>query len=359
MIRTVTTRQLFTGDHWLYDCKLVIENELIKSLESFEGEADHEILVPAFIDLQVYGAGGKLFSAYPEANSLEILYRSCLQAGTHYFLPTIATNQPEVISRCIKAVHDYWENGGKGCLGLHLEGPWLNPLKSGAHLSEFMHEPTLAEVATLIEEGKGAIQMITLAPECCSPAIIKYLLEKKINISAGHSNATYEQAMQGFDQGIHLSTHLFNAMSPFQHREPGLAGAILHHESVMASMIPDGYHVHWAALRLAQRLMGERLFVITDAVTDTQLGPYQHTFSGDRYEASGKLSGSALTMLKACNNLIQYMGLDKTEAIRLCSLYPARAIGRDDKIGKLGPGYRPAYISLTETTTGYVINEIL
>lgn len=358
MMRTITTQKLFTGDHWLHNCMLVIEEGLIKAVESFTGEPEHELIVPAFIDLQIYGAGGRLFSVYPHADSLELLYQSCLKGGTQYFLPTVATNSPEVISSCIKAVRSFWEKGGKGCLGLHLEGPWLNPIRKGAHLAEFMHAPTVSEVESLLEEGKDVIKIITLSPECCSREVIKLLRANDIKISAGHSDATYEQALQGFDQGIQLATHLFNAMSPFQHRAPGLAGAILNHSTVMASIIPDGYHVDWVALKLAQRLMWDRLFVITDAVTDTQEGPYQHYPAGDRYEAGGVLSGSALTMLKACNNLIQHAGLDKAEALRLCSLYPAKAIGMENSLGRLDPGFQASFISVREFPNGFELNNI-
>jgi N-acetylglucosamine-6-phosphate deacetylase len=231
-------------------------------------------------------------------------------------------------------------------LGIHLEGPWLNPIKRGAHLQEFLHSPTLDEVKQLVAESGDVIKMITLAPECCSTEVIQYLRENKILVSAGHTNATYQEAMSGFDSGITLATHLYNAMSPLQHREPGMVGAVLHHPTVMSSIIPDGYHVDWVALQLAQQLMGSRLFVITDAVTDTNSGPYQHRLAGDKYEADGVLSGSALTMLKACNNLMRFAGIEMDEALRLCSAYPAKAIGMENEIGKLEVGYKANFISL-------------
>ena len=348
MQTTVSAKKLFTGSRWIENCSLVIENNIIVSIEP-EKNPFHEILAPAFIDLQVYGAGGKLFSVFPAVNSLQLLHTACVNSGTHYFLPTVASNNIEVFRSCIDAVREYWKTGGKGCLGIHLEGPWLNPIKRGAHLEEFLHVPTFEEVASLIAEAKDVIKIITLAPECCSTEIIKLLRENNIILSAGHSNATYAQAMQGFDAGISLATHLFNAMSPLQHRKPGLVGAVLHHPTVMASIIPDGYHVDWVPLKLAQQLLGNRLFVITDAVTDTNAGPYQHQLAGDKYEADGVLSGSALTMLKACNNLMQFASIEMSEAIRLCSYYPATAIGLGHKLGKLELGYTASFVSLKET----------
>ena len=353
---TISTRKLFTGSEWLHNCMLVIEEGRILEIAPLEGEPAHDILVPAFIDLQIYGTGGKLFSLYPEVSTLHLLHQECRKSGTHFFLPTVATNSPSVISSSIKAIRSYWNDGGVGCLGLHLEGPWLNPLKKGAHLEEFMYRPTLSKVEELLEEGRDVIKMITLAPECCSPEIIELLKAHSIRIFAGHSNATYEQAYQGFEQGIQLATHLFNAMTAFQHRSPGMVGAILNHSSAMASIIPDGYHVDWPALQVAQKILKDRMFVITDAVTSTDQGPYQHSLVDDRYEANGVLSGSALTMLKACNNLITHAKLPKEEALRLCSLYPARAFGIDDQLGKLLPGYLAAYLSLCEEGVGYTLN---
>lgn len=357
MTSYITTQQLFTGEEWIQNCKMLIEDGYIIAIEPYSAEPEHEMIVPAFIDLQVYGAGGRLLSAYPEVASLQALHDACISEGTHYFLPTVATNSPEVISQCIKAVRDYWEQGGQGCLGLHLEGPWLNPVRRGAHLEQFMHSPTKDEVLSLLAEGRDIIKMITLAPECCADEIVEILLANNILLSAGHSDATYDQAIEGFGKGIRLATHLFNAMSPFQHRAPGLAGAILDHPSAMCSIIPDGLHVNWVAVKLAYKLMKERLFVITDAVTDTDIGPYKHRLAKDYYEADGVLSGSALSMLKACNNLICYAGLDKTEALRLCAYNPARAFGMQDKLGCLKIGYKASYVSVQEKDNQFVLNK--
>jgi N-acetylglucosamine-6-phosphate deacetylase len=352
MTTHITTKKLFTGKDWINNCTLVIEDGIIRSIDPCEEEPAHELLVPAFIDLQVYGAGGKLFSAYPEPESLKILYDACVAQGTHFFLPTVATNSPEIISRCIHAVRLYWESGGQGCLGLHLEGPWLNPKRKGAHLEQYMYAPSTQDVQSLLDEGKDVVKMITLAPERCSEEVIKMLLANDILLSAGHSDATYDQAINGFNQGISLATHLYNTMSPFQHRAPGLAGAILHHPTIMSSIIPDGFHVNWVAVQLALQLLGDRLFVITDAVTETNEGPYQHHLATDYYESNGVLSGSALSMLKACNNLMRFAKLDITEALKLCSLNPARAFKMDHSLGKLLPGYKANFISLVETRDG-------
>lgn len=335
---TIAAKQVFTGHDWFIDHTIRVENGIVKSITPSTKPAEVDIVAPSFIDLQLYGAGGFLFSAYPTTNTLEVIHQHCLASGTAYFMPTLATNSNAVFKAGILAVKSYWESGGKGCLGLHVEGPWISPEKRGAHDLAFIHSPEWDEVKELLEVEPGVVKMITLAPEVCSQEVIQFLNQKGVVISAGHSAATYEQAMNGFSQGIKCVTHLFNAMSPLQHRAPGLVGATLHHKHVMASIIPDGYHVDWSVISIAHQVMGDRLFVITDAVTNANSGPYQHKLRNDHYVANGVLSGSALNMLQAFNNLINKASLPLEAAMRLCTINPARAIGMEKEIGCIEVG---------------------
>ena len=249
-----TSNRIFTGENWLDDHAIIVEEGIIhsvvpcSSLTSSERiEAfDKAILVPAFIDLQIYGAYGKLLAVFPEVDSLTRLIEYCNKGGTAFCLPTVATNTKEVFYKSIDAVRMYWEKGGKGILGLHIEGPWISSEKRGAHIKDLIHSPFKKEVNELLEYGKGIIKMITLASEVCDKEIIELILSHDIVVSAGHSNATYDEAMKGFENGITAVTHLYNAMSPLQHREPGLVGATFDHSSVMASIIPDGHHVDYS-----------------------------------------------------------------------------------------------------------------
>jgi N-acetylglucosamine-6-phosphate deacetylase len=349
-----TASHIFTGDDWLPDHAIIVKNGMTESIlpavtlpDNLETKDYGDcIIAPAFIDAQIYGAQGKLLSAYPEKDSLTKLVEHCRKSGTAYCLPTIATNTKEVFYQSINAVKDYCDGGGKGIIGLHLEGPWINPIKRGAHIEELVHPPTLSEVKELLNYGKGVIKMITLAPEVCSEEIIDYICLQDIVLSVGHSNATYQQAMDGFAQGISSVTHLFNAMSPFQHRKPGLAGAAMSQERAMVSIIPDGHHVDFAAIHLAKKILDERLFAITDAVTETTIGPYQHYLTGDKYESAGILSGSALTMAKALYNLVNHVGIKLEEALRMCSLYPAKLLGLDRESGRIRPGYKADMVIL-------------
>jgi len=218
---------------------------------------------------------------------------------------------------------------------LHIEGPWINVGKKGAHDESVIHVPDMKAVESILAYGKDAISMITLAPEICTLAIIKTIQDAGIVVSAGHTNASYENAMQFFNDGIPVATHLFNAMSSFQHRAPGVVGALFNHPTAMSSIVADGYHVDFAAIRVAKKIMGDRLFCITDAVTSTNTGLYQHTLVGDKYESAGTLSGSALTQLKSIQNLVEHVGVPLDEAIKMCSVYPAKVMQNKNITGSI------------------------
>lgn len=341
--------KLFDGDTWVFE-KVVLtnDNQIEAVVPRTEIPSHYTIrkaggfLAPAFIDVQIYGAFEKLLAVYPEPQSLRLLNDYCTAGGAPLHLPTVATNSLAVFKKCIDAVRQYWEEGGRGVHGLHLEGPWINAEKRGAHITEFIHAPTLNEVTDLLDYGKGVIKMITLAPEVCSPEVIEKIQEDGIVVSAGHSNATYEQAMQAFNMGISTATHLYNAMSSLQHRAPGLVGALFNHPTAKCSMIPDGHHVDYAALKIAKKAMGERLFVITDAVTETNAGFYQHRFEGDKFVSHGILSGSALTMHKAFVNLVTKVEIPVAEALRMCGLYPAEVL--KIRYGRIAPGYAAQFV---------------
>jgi N-acetylglucosamine-6-phosphate deacetylase len=317
---------------------LVAEDAIPAGAEKIDLKGN--ILAPAFIDIQIYGGNGKMFSHDLSVESIQATYQYCLSGGATQFLITLATNSIEVFLKGIEVVKEYWQQGGKGMPGLHLEGPYLNPAKRGAHVERFIHKPTMEEVGMLLKRGKGVIKIMTLAPEQCDASIIQLLQNNGVIISAGHSNATYEQATTAFDNGIPVATHLFNAMSPLQHRAPGLPGAIYNHPKVMSSIVPDGIHVDFAVLRISKKVMQERLFMITDAVAETTSGEYQHVFKGDRYTLpDGTLSGSALTMMKGVKNCVERAGIPLEEALRMASLYPAKAIGQSNEMGRIEKGY--------------------
>jgi N-acetylglucosamine-6-phosphate deacetylase len=357
-IKAYRADRIFTGEIWLSDQAVIVDQgniiDIVAASSLKTGIATEHFpgcfLAPAFIDLQIYGAYGRLLAVYPEADSLVKLNEYCNNGGAAFCMPTVATNTYEVFYQCIDAVKDYWNQGGQGILGLHIEGPWINPVKRGAHIESLIHSPTLEQASALLNYGKGVIKIITLAPEVCPKEVIDLVLSHDIIISAGHSNATYAEANDGFANGIPIVTHLYNAMSPLQHRQPGLVGAAFDHASAMASIIPDGHHVDFAAIRIAKQIMKDRLFIITDAVTETDKGYYPHELAGNKYESSGILSGSALTMGKAVQNLVKYAGISLEESLRMCSLYPAKVIGQEKVLGKIANGYKAAIVVMDEKT---------
>lgn len=336
---------IFTGEEKISGKGLVIEDEVIRGLEDVEFipanatkiDCKDCFIAPGFIDLQIYGGGGYLFSNKPSETALEIMTDGLLAAGTTGFFVTLATNSMEIFREAIKVVK---ENPHPAVMGLHFEGPYLNPVKRGAHLSQYIKRPEKKEVEELLKEADGVLKMMTLAPEMCDPEIIKLLKDNGVIVSAGHSNATFSGALKGFESGITTTTHLFNAMSPLHHRETGLPGATYLTENIFASIIADGIHVDFNTLSISKKIMKERLFLITDAVEENKEGAYIHVKQKDRFTLpDGTLSGSMLTLLKAVKNCVEHAGIPLEEALRMASTYPAQLIKAPD-LGKIEPGYK-------------------
>lgn len=349
--------KIFTGEEFINGKAVVVDQGRIKSVvpemildDSFRKiDLRGNILAPAFMDIQVYGGHGKLFSEFPTADAVKATYESCFEGGATQILPTVSTNTLDVMIQGIQAVKDYWDQGGSsGVMGVHLEGPWINVVKKGAHKADCIRIPTVEEVEKLIEAGKEVIKVITLAPEVCGDSVIDLLVSNGIRLSVGHSNATYEEATHAFKK-IGLATHLFNAMSPLQHRAPGLVGAIYDNPNVCVSVVADGHHVDFSVIRISKRILGERLFLITDAVTESHQGHYQHRLKGDKYVLpDGTLSGSSLSMTKAVRNCVEKVGIPIEESLRMASLYPARAIGLEHEYGRIQQGFMADLVELDE-----------
>lgn len=348
-----TNATIFTGSGKQTGKTIFVKNNIIESIGDASTKVDGYTqidlqgnnIAPAFIDLQIYGADGKLFSSHTAPDAIAATYQYCLKGGCTHFMITLATNTIEKFLEGIEASKQYQQQGGKGLLGLHLEGPYINPVKKGAHVEACIKKPTVQEVQMLLDKGEGIIKMMTLAPEMCDEEIIRLLMNHNVIVSAGHSNATYQQAKKAFASGIPAATHLFNAMSPFQSREPGLVGAIYDDPLVKASVVTDGVHVDYVSIKLSKKLMGERLFFITDAVTVNDSGEYSHVFKGDRYTLpNGTLSGSALTMMQSVKNAITHIDITLEEALRMASTYPASLLKTPVPFGKIEAEYAADFV---------------
>lgn len=342
--------RVFTGRQMLEGKTLVVDGKRVRIADDVPAGASIVdcrglTLAPGFIDLQIYGAGGYLFSASLTPESLHHIADDLVRRGTTGFYITLATNTFDVYQKAIDIVKAHPH---PAVLGVHLEGPYINPEKRGAHIPACIVRPDPKHLEGFLEDADGVIKMMTVAPEQCDARALELLQRYGVLLSAGHSNATFDEAVEGFNAGIRAATHLFNAMSPLHHRDPGLPGAVFVTPSVASSIIPDGIHVHFEIAKMAHELLRERLFFITDAVTETTEGGYIHIRKDDRFTLpDGTLSGSALTMPLAVKNGVEKMGLDIEESLKKASLYPAVTAGLSDA-GLLHDGSVANFVALDQ-----------
>ncbi|APC10780.1 MULTISPECIES: N-acetylglucosamine-6-phosphate deacetylase [Providencia] len=352
---------IYTGHERLDNHAVIIDGEIIKDVcpvaELPANIPQHDlqgaILSPGFIDLQVNGCGGVQFNDNKEnvtLKNLDIMQKANERTGCTSYLPTLITCSDELMKHGVEVMTEYLKEHKNQALGLHLEGPYINVIKKGTHNPEFIRQPT-AQMIDYLASHADAITKITLAPEMVEQGYIRQLKNAGIVISAGHSNATYEEARLGFKAGINFSTHLFNAMPYISGRGPGLVGAIYDTPEVYAGIIADGLHVQWANIRNSKHLKGDKLILVTDATApagiDPQTGEMDHfIFAGKTIyyrnglcvDENGTLSGSSLTMIDAVKNSVEHVGIALDETLRMATLYPARAIGVDNTLGSIAPG---------------------
>ena len=341
----ITNSQFFNDDLLLKGQTIFIEDGKISRISNEVVPAGYEIIdaagdyvSPAFIDLQIYGSGGNLFSAYPTVATLKQMDEDLISKGTTSFLACVATNSPEIVYQCLDAAKAY-RSEAKGFLGLHLEGPYINPKRRGAHLEEYIYKATLDEVKTLLEYADGTVKMMTIAAELQDEEVIRYLVDQGIILSLGHSDADFNQATTAYNVGFKTTTHLFNAMPSIHHRAPNLPVAVMNHPTAMASIIADGCHVNLEVVKMTYKAMKDRLFLITDAVTACVVGPYQHELQGDKFvTADGTLSGSNITLLQAVQNCVTHCDIPIGEALKLASKNPALLMGILKRKGTLNVG---------------------
>jgi N-acetylglucosamine-6-phosphate deacetylase len=317
-------------------------------------DASGLLLSPGFIDLQLNGAFGLDFTAAPETiwevgSELPIY-------GVTAFLPTIITSSPETVATAQKVLQagppqDYT---GAMPLGLHLEGPFLNPAKRGAHDASLMRHPTLKEVADW-SPAQG-VRLVTLAPELPGALeVIRALCEQGVLVSAGHSMADFDRARAGLQAGVGYGTHIFNAMPALDHRAPGLAAALLADRQAVVGVIADGIHLHPVVVQLIWHIKGPGLVnLVTDAMAALGNPPGRYRLGGfevlvDETSArlnDGRLAGSILSLDQAVRNLISYTNCTPAEAIPTVTRVPARALRLADR-GSLRVGMRADLTLLT------------
>lgn len=299
-----------------------------------------DYLVPGLIDLQLYGTEGNFFGGEPSIEHLEGMETTLIKQGVCGFLATIATNTNDIVLQAIEAAKAFRPESKGAFLGLHLEGPFLNPIKKGAHPASLIRKAQLKEIEYWLELANGEIKMMTIAPELQDEEVLKLLKDHHVTLSVGHSNATYQEGNKFLNKYVTTATHLFNAMPSLHHRDPGLILSIFEKQS-FASIIPDGIHVNYSIIALAKRELGRKLFIITDAVSSSTTGVYQHQKKTDHYETpEGILSGSAITLLEGVRNCIEKVGIEPAEAFAMASQIPAEVIGLEKELGSIALGQK-------------------
>jgi len=348
--------RIYTGHEILDNHAVVIADGLIERVCPRDAlpaditlrDVSGALIAPGFIDLQLNGCGGVQFNDDIDALSvetLEIMQRANEKSGCTSFLPTLITSSDELMKRAIDTMRAYKRKHQHQALGLHLEGPWLNKAKKGTHNPDLIRLPDPALVRYLCDNA-DVITKVTLAPENAGDAVIRQLTQAGIIVSAGHSNATYDEAKAGFRAGVTFATHLYNAMPAFAGREPGLIGALFDAPDVYCGIIADGLHVHYANVRNAKRIKGNKLVLVTDATAPAGAEIDKFIFAGKTIyyrdglcvDENGTLSGSAITMIESVRNAVEHVGIALDEALRMATLYPAQAMGVEKQLGTVEAG---------------------
>ncbi|MCR6499916.1 N-acetylglucosamine-6-phosphate deacetylase [Shinella sp. CPCC 101442] len=357
-LTAITGARIFDGDLWHEDSALLIENGKVAAIAAHRDvptdarpvPMDGLSLVPGFIDLQVNGGGGVLLNERPDLEGIRTICAAHARFGTTGLLPTLITDNVEVTTKTIAAGLAAEAADVPGFLGLHLEGPHLSVARKGAHDPSLIRPMEQADLERTIAARKGLTALLmTLAPENTTNAQIAALDEAGVTVSLGHSDCGYATAAAAVEAGAHMMTHLFNAMSPLGHREPGMVGAALDLGHLNAGLIADGFHVDPASIGVALRAKRGpgRIFLVTDAMST--IGTDMTSFflngreifrEGGRLTlADGTLAGADIDMASCIRYMRDHVGIDLEEALRMASLYPAEAIGMTGRKGRLTHGH--------------------
>ena len=332
----------------------VLPRSTFRNLGGDHIELNDEVLLPGFLDLQVNGGGGVLFNDSPDPETIAKIGAAHRRFGTVGFLPTLVTDSREAMGRAIEAVRLAIQRGVPGVLGIHLEGPFLNADRAGVHDPVLFRrlDETGFRLVTSLDRG---VTLLTLAPELTEPEMIRRLADNGIIVCGGHSAADYDEAQRAIAAGLSGFTHLFNAMTPMHSRAPGMVGAAVESEDAWFGIIADGHHVHPAAFRVAVRAKRRGgAILVTDAMPPVGSTQLQFLLCGRtiRVEGSrcvsaeGGLAGSNLDMISAVGNASRFAGIGWFEAARMASLYPAKALGLKDRLGRIRPGYQASFIAV-------------
>jgi len=362
MILSITNGRIIAASAILTAAEIEVENGLVLTVRpprtagSYDAELDLAggWLLPGLIDTQVNGGGGVLFNDAISVEGIRAIGEAHGPLGTTAFLPTLISASPDRIRAAVEVVEEAIEAGVPGVLGLHVEGPYINFERKGIHDGQAIRtiDP---EIVALLARPRRARILLTIAPECSDVATIEQLTRAGVIVSLGHSNATYEEARAAMDAGATAVTHLFNAMSPLEHRAPGLVGAALDDPRCICGLIADGVHVHEAALRIAIAAKGsDGIMLVTDAMPSVGTMADSFMLQGKRIDvregvcryADGTLAGSDLDMAATVRNVVAMTGVPVPEAAKMASTVPARLLGLEGTHGSISVGMRADWVHL-------------
>ncbi len=335
--------------------------EAVADVGAFSEVARHKaaILAPGFIDIQINGAGDCQFNDTPDADSLAIMAKAAARGGVAHIMPTFITAKDKAYQTAMTAVGEATTKAAPGVLGLHLEGPFLSPEKPGIHPLEAVRPIDESDMA-LLEAKASYPRIITLAPEETTPDKIDRLVKAGWRVFVGHSAVSYDQLQDLKGHGLAGATHLFNAMPPLMGREPGPIGAVVDGSLPFAGLIADGMHVHPANLRFVFEHIGpERIALVTDAmltlggtVTAFDIGEKRvYLRDGRLCDETGRLGGAHLFMDEAVRNMIRFADAPVAAALAMAGSTPAMALGIDNELGRIAPGYRASLTLLDSALT--------
>ena len=356
--------RVFDGDAMRDDLAIIVDGNRIREVVPIEKisrdvksiELDGGILAPGFIDVQVNGGGGALLNNNPTLENVKCIAESHRKFGTTGMLPTVITDAPNILAQAIVAVRDAQNANIPGVLGIHIEGPFLDVDRKGAHDPQYIRSMTTGDVKQIVQAACGVV-MITLAPNRVPTILIKSLVAQNILVSLGHSNATAIEIQAALDAGASAFTHIFNAMSQLTGREPGMVGMALADDESYLGLIADGLHVHDIAMKVAISAKAKsRIMLISDAMPAAAGGPDEFELQGRTVRRmdgrlvldDGTLAGSNLTMDGAVRYCVNKLGVDLEDALRMASLNPAGFIHLDDELGRIRPGYIASLVHLSD-----------
>jgi N-acetylglucosamine-6-phosphate deacetylase len=360
----VLADRVFDGHRWHAKAAVLVRDGRIVGLVPW-GEVPPDwpqtrlpagaFLAPGFTDLQVNGGGGVLLNDQPTADGMRAIARAHRCYGTTACLPTLITDTREQMRTAIAAARSM--SGRDGVLGLHLEGPFISPRRPGVHRPDRIAKPRPGDLEELCQLAGAGRSLVTLAPECVPTGFIRTLASSGVRISIGHSEAPAAVVMQAIADGATGVTHLFNAMPPLSARAPGIIGAALVDQRLMAGLILDGIHVDPVSVRAAFAAKGsDRIALVTDAMPTVGTSLHRFELLGQTIKLAdgrltteeGTLAGAHLDMTSAVRNAVKLAQFPLEDALRAASLTPARFLGLDSERGALVSGARADLVALTQ-----------